>query len=124
MAHIHRRSAFSKKAGRYRKAMMELITDESRTMMMDPSTMMPSLKSGGICGERRSWRGGGKSVFSVKVVVPILVVVLPVLVMMVPVLVPMVVVTATLSLHELHDSTVMASFYVRCDNDLRNYATM
>jgi hypothetical protein len=34
---------------------------------------MPSLKSGGICGERRSWRGGGKSVFTVEVsvVVPV-----------------------------------------------------
>jgi hypothetical protein len=61
----------------------------------------------------------------VKVVVPVLVVVLPVLVMVVPVLVPMVVVTATLSLHELYDSAaVMASFYVKCDNDLRNYVTM
>jgi hypothetical protein len=42
----------------------------------------------------------------------------------VPVLVPMVVVTATFSLHELHDSVVVVSFYVKYDNDLRNYATM
>jgi hypothetical protein len=108
-----------------RKAMMELVADENRTMMMDPRTMDAFTEEWwDICGERRSWRGGGKSVFSVKVVVPMLVVVLPVLVMVVPVLVPMVVVTATLSLHELHDTAVMASFYVKCDNDLQNYATM
>jgi hypothetical protein len=74
---------------------------------------MPSLESGGICGDRRLWRGGGKSVFSVEVVVvmAVLVVVVPVLVVM-PVLVPMVVVTTTFSLHELHDSVVMVSFFV------------
>jgi hypothetical protein len=34
---------------------------------------MPSLEGGGICGEKGSWRGGGKSIFSIKVLVLVVV---------------------------------------------------
>jgi hypothetical protein len=36
----------------------------------------------------------------------------------------MLVAMATFSLHELYDSAVMVSFYVKYDNGLRNCATM
>jgi hypothetical protein len=79
---------------------------------------MPSLESCWIYGERRSWRGGGKSVFNIEVPVLVVVAVLVEDMVVVPVeymeevsTKEMVVVKATFSLHELHDSAVVVSFF-------------